>query len=460
MPETPVTESRFSAPQLVGASQSAPFAQRLESHPWFEAGLPLDGEAARAQLLAHRRGPIGRATPYCIYVHVPFCASICRYCALYTRAVRANADAVFDEYLERLSQAIAEHPYADGGDGPTTVHFGGGTPLHIGCARFASLTHALRATFGNPHTCEWALETTTSSLSADVVEMLGDLGFQRIHLGIQTLDDRLRQHHGRHESGQAAIDKVRFLVERGYRCSADLIIGFDDSSEAILLDDLERLRDAGIGMFSICELRQRTGHALTARQHAAQSQRNFRLWKAVWNFMTRRGLKPIHLGQFASTQADNLYYTHPARGEDCVALGPYAHGSAGRLYYSNKLAPTYYQALRTGVSAIDSAVWYGDELELLCALERELLAHQVTQRTIGNVLTHYPLFGEILAFWLDHQLLYWEDESATWSLSVEGSWFVGNLIEQTRGLAGDGVGASTGLSEQSLCATQSSRRCP
>lgn len=441
------------------AKESPPFVQRLESHPWFDVGRPLDGDAALTRLRAQRHDSASRVTPYCIYVHVPFCASICSYCALYTRAVRGNADAVFDEYLERLSQAIAQHPYAHSGSGPTTVHFGGGTPLHIGLARFASLTHALRAAFGDPPTCEWAVETTTSALAGDVVEMLADLGFRRIHLGIQTLDDCLRKHYGRRESGKAAIEKIRFLVERGFRCSVDLIIGFDDSSEAILLDDLKRLYEGGIRMFSICELRQRAGPVLTASEHEAQIWRNFRLWKIVWNFMARCGLKPIHLGQFASTQADNLYYTHPARGEDCVALGPYAHGSAGRLYYSNKLSPAYYQAIRTGASAIDRAVWYGDELEPLRALERELLAHQVNQRTIDTALKRYSLLGDILAFWQDRRLLHREAHSATWGITLEGSWFVGNMIEQIRGLVGEEADAPIDTPDQAAFPTQRSPSC-
>jgi oxygen-independent coproporphyrinogen-3 oxidase len=413
-----------------------PFEQRLESHPWFEVGRALDSEAARDYLVVLRKRTKRQPHPYCIYVHVPFCASICRFCVLYTRAVQINAAAVFNQYIDWVQQSIETHPNAYATHGPTTVHFGGGTPLHIGLERFATLTHALKRVFGNPDSCEWALETTTSSLNPAVVEALAGLGFQRIHLGIQTLDNRLRQQYRRHESGEAAIEKIHCLQQQSFLCSVDLIIGFKDSTEAILRDDLQRLYDAGIRMFSICELRQRRRKELTARQHQEQSQRNYHFWRVIWQFMESARLIPIHLGQFASSQESNLYYTHPARGEDCVAIGPYAHGSAGQLYYNNKLLPDYYVAIQAGASPIEKAVLYDDQLEAILGLERELLTHRVLSQTLNKLACVYPeSFPGMLEFWQAHGLLLPAEDGVSWIVSREGSWFIGNMIMQVRQLA-------------------------
>ncbi len=423
-------------PQDSTSWEDRPFARRLESRPWFEAGRPLDGEAARKYLMALRERPTNQSRPYCVYVHVPFCASICRYCALYTRAVRGNADAVFDEYIERIHQAIATHPSApDGGPGPTTVHFGGGTPLQIGLTRFTALTHAIRHTFGNPDACEWALETTTSALTPHTVATLAELGFQRIHLGIQTLDNRLRQHYRRRESGETAIEKIQFLQQQGFRCSVDLIIGLEGATEATVQDDLQRLYDAGIRMFSLCALRQRTRTEPTAREHQEQNRRDYQFWTLIWRFMAKVGLLPIHSGQFAPSPENNLYYTHPARGEECIAIGPYAHGSAGQLYYSNKLLPGYYAAIRDGISPIAKAVLYDNRLEAIRHLEWELLAHHIRQPTLENVAFFHPTFAEILAFWQNRELLVRTGDASAWTVSCEGSWFVGNMIAQARQMA-------------------------
>ncbi len=420
----------------MGTEISHAFEQRIEGRPWFESGLAIDGEAAQEYLDILRSSHNDKPRSYCIYVHVPFCSSICSYCALYTRAVRGDKDRVFDEYLTRVQKSISTHPNAQGSLGPITVHYGGGTPLHIGMERFRKLAHSLRKSFGNPSECEWALETTTSSIDLETIEQLADLNFKRIHLGIQTLDNQYRKRFRRRESGKSAIEKIQLLHEHDFFCSVDLILGFENATESLLEEDLSRLFEAGVRMFSICELRQRSGKKLTTRDHQEQSQRNYNLWKTVWHFMEDHKLIPIHLGQFAQSHENNLYYTHPARGEDCVAIGPYAHGSAGRLYYANKLLPDYYKAIESGTSPIGIAVLYDDRIQIIRDLERELLAHRILKKTLEKVMSVYTeSFEKKLKFWLSHELLIQSQDKLSLTLSREGSWFIGNMIKQIRQLA-------------------------
>ena len=151
--------------------------------------------------------------------------------------------------------------------------------------------------------------------------------------------------------------------------------------------------------------------------------------------MAEAGLLPIHSGQFAPSPESNLYYTHPARGEECIAIGPYAHGSADRLYYSNKLLPGYYAAIQAGSSPIAKAVLYDDRLEAIRNLEWELLAHRIRQPTLEIVELLYPAFAEILAFWQNRKLMMKTEDASTWTVSREGSWFIGNMIVQARQMA-------------------------
>ena len=414
----------------------SPFEQRVEVGPWFDVGQRLDGIAVKKRHVAalDKHGAPSRS--YCIYVHVPFCARLCSFCALYTRAVRHNQDQVFDEYLGFVKQTIATHPFAFRGQPPTTVHFGGGTPLFIGLKRFGDLTRALRHAFGDSQTCEWAVETTTSSIDGDTLAVLKDLAFQRIHLGIQTLDDTIRKRIGRRETGEKTLEKIRLLQENGFLLSVDMIIGFGGSTEAILHDDLCRLYDAGIRMFSICELRNRRPSKADARQRQAEIDRNHAYWRLIWRFMDAHQLIPIHLGQFARSYEDNLYFTHPARGEDCVALGPYAHGSLGRLYYANLLLPHYYEAVRNKTFPVEFGVLYDESIQTIRALESQLLAHRIMPETLADALNVYQDdFLDVLRFWLEHELLTEADDGQALVLSRAGSWFVGNMIIQARYVA-------------------------
>jgi oxygen-independent coproporphyrinogen-3 oxidase len=316
------------------------------------------------------------------------------------------------------------------------VHFGGGTPLALGRERFAILVSALRDAFGTAPACEWAVETTTSSLDPATIDALEALECRRIHLGIQTLHDQTRMRIGRREAGAAALARIRSLETRGFLTSVDLIIGFDGVDASVVEDDLERLYEAGVRMFSICELRERGPGRLGIRDEEERARRNHAVWRTIWAFMKRMTLAPIHLGQFGRTQADNLYFTHPARGEDCVAIGPYAHGSAGDLCYGNQLLPDYYDAIRSGHSPIAMGFDYRAGEQIIRELERELLAHRISQRALDRVWHAYPrTFPPIVDRWLAEALLSETHPVADFELTADGSWFVGNMIEKVRHMA-------------------------
>lgn len=419
----------------------APYTRRRETGPWFAVGTPLDGEQVHDRLRA------GRAThdglqPYCVYVHVPFCKSICRYCALYTRPIPRDGGSALDEYVQMVARVLERHPWRGHARPPTTVHFGGGTPLSLGIPRFSTLVGAVRQAFGSSAGCEWAVETTLSSLDRATIDALASLGFRRIHLGIQTLDDETRRRIGRRESSATAIERIRDLTDRGFLPSADLIIGFDGVGRDVIESDLRRLHDAGIRMFSICELRDRAGSRIAPAREKDRARRNRELWAAIWEFMGEAGLGQIHLGQFARSQTDNLYYTHPARHENCAAIGAYAHGSAGDLYYGNRLLPEFYEAVRAGTSPIAHGVVYGDAERPVRELERSLLANRVPLTVVGAMTDAYPrTFPPVLDSWMAGGLLVESSDREALALTRDGSWFVGNMVEDGRALHPASLGA-------------------
>jgi oxygen-independent coproporphyrinogen-3 oxidase len=350
--------------------------------------------------------------------------------------VRTNRDKVFDAFLNAFKRSLKLHPQRKRLSAPVTVHFGGGTPLSLGVERFLELREAVRDAFGDSASCEWALESTTTALDERTVASLKKAGFARLHLGVQTLEDTVRRRIGRRERGDVVLAKIRRLISTGFLLSVDLIIGFDRFSRAMLEHDLERLFEAGIRMFSICELRalKRSSSASPGRRSEAERNRDF--WSGVWNFMRERGLRPIHAGQFGHSDRDNLFYTHPARRESCVALGPYAQGSAQNMIYGNLLLPDYLKAVREDRSCVDYAVVYPEKIQRLRDLECDLLAHRISRETVALALEVWG--GELRGLWdkwLSDELVIPNEKSA-FILSEEGSWFVGNMIWQARELAG------------------------
>lgn len=412
-------------------ARSLLYRSRTEIGPWFAASKKL--EPFEVQLRLQKRNHSTRARhPYCIYVHVPFCPSRCSYCALYTQVPGTHLNETLDEYLSLTRKAIEMHPCAFPPRAPTTVHFGGGTPLFLGMERFTQLAKTIGDTFGASPACEWALETNTSSLTPEIASGLKELGFERIHLGIQTLDNKLRRKIRRRESGEAALEKIDLLNQLRFRISADLILGFEDQSDAVLESDLEQLYAAGVRMFSICELRNLAHGNRTARV----AEKNHRLWQTLWDFMMARHLIPIHLGQFGRSYRDNLYYTHPARGEDCISLGPYAHGSNDAMLYGNQLLPIYYESIRENRAPIQFGMRFNRNTRGIRKLERELLGHKIQRATLDRVLSRsHVRLGVLWDSWLAAGLLERHTKHGCYRPTMDGSWYVGNMVADLRSLA-------------------------
>lgn len=413
-----------------------PFDQRIEIGPWFNIGQRVGSHEAQLLLTSYRKHVDSEKHPYCVYVHVPFCPSRCEYCALYTFEVKEDIDQTLDEYLDIINNSILNHPNASPPHPPTTVHFGGGTPLFLGKKRFSELIKVLRTAFGDSEKCEWAVETTTSSINSEILSVMIGLRILRIHLGIQTLDSKIRKKIKRRETAEKAVEKIIFLNSSGFQLSVDLIIGFDDQTEVSLYADLQRLYDAGVRMFSICELRCLQPRDKVIKKDQEEIKKNYELWCLIWNFMEKHDLIPIHLGQFGRSSKDNLYYTHPARGEDCISIGPYAHGSAGRMVYGNKLLPDYYEALRANRSPIDFGVVYDDDIQKVRGLESQLLAHEVRHEAADELRRMYHQdFENIWNYWLENELLINHEDEKSFKPSRDGSWYIGNMILQLRQLA-------------------------
>jgi oxygen-independent coproporphyrinogen-3 oxidase len=403
---------------------------RLESRPWFDLGAPLAPEEAELAI-ERERDPV-RA--FSVYIHVPYCGTRCTFCALYTRALPRHPVGELDRYLRCLSLAITRHPQLASRHPATTVHFGGGTPLSLGTRRLGQVIERLRARLDASTSCEWALETTTSSITEATLEALAGLGISRIHFGIQTLDEAARRQMGRRESGERALAKVARSLERGFQVSVDLLLGYPGLTDAALERDVAQLYATGVRMFSFCALRFPDGHAPTDAATAAFEDSARAQWRRVWVMLHERGLKPVHSGQFGRSDLDNLYYTHPARQEDCVALGPYAHGSCGDLIYQNRLVPDYYASLESGRPPIAGGMVFAPELRLARHLERELLGHRIDAATLARAGRRYGLpFRALVANWQEAGWI--EQTDSAPSLTADGSWYVGNMVAKLRACA-------------------------
>jgi len=175
-----------------------------------------------------------------IYVHVPFCAAMCWYCGCHTTV--AAREAPIDRYVEALHQEIGLMAAAV--SGPLAVghlHFGGGTPTLMQPAQMGALLGDLRNRFDLNLDAEVAIEIDPRTLSEEMAKALGECGFNRASLGVQSFDPTVQRAINRVQSFEQTEAAVRALRSNGIdRINFDLIYGLPHQTRQSCLDTVEQ----------------------------------------------------------------------------------------------------------------------------------------------------------------------------------------------------------------------------
>jgi len=157
-----------------------------------------------------------------IYVHIPFCARICPYCAFYkTLMDRSQTQRFCQAILRELEQHIASRKIL-----PSTVYFGGGTPTALSTSQLEFLLHGFRERLDLSQVKEWTIEANPGSVSARKADMLQSLSVNRISLGVQSWDDDLLKTLGREHNAEQAEKSFFILRDAGFsNINVDLMFG-------------------------------------------------------------------------------------------------------------------------------------------------------------------------------------------------------------------------------------------
>jgi oxygen-independent coproporphyrinogen-3 oxidase len=162
-----------------------------------------------------------------LYVHIPFCARICPYCAFYKeRADPAQTLRFCEAIVKELGDLAARFAVS-----PETIFFGGGTPTALSTDQLGLLLNGFRDLLDLSALREWTIEANPGSVSARKAAMLSGLGVPRISLGVQSWDDGLLQMLGREHNAAQAEASFRILRHAGLQnVSIDLMFGLPGQS--------------------------------------------------------------------------------------------------------------------------------------------------------------------------------------------------------------------------------------
>ncbi|MEQ8663929.1 MAG: oxygen-independent coproporphyrinogen III oxidase [Gammaproteobacteria bacterium] len=346
----------------------------------------------RAAIAASNAEPL--PAPLSLYVHIPFCATVCYYCAC-NKVITANRARALP-YLERLHVEIARQGALFDADRPVDqLHWGGGTPTFLSHAQMRALMEVTRAHF-NLHeddSGEYSIEIDPRTVDAAAVAHLRALGFNRLSLGVQDFDPRVQRAVNRVQSEADTIAVIEAARACGFRSvSIDLIYGLphqDVESFTRTLDRVIECTPDRLSIFNYAHLPQmfKTQRQIDERVLPSAASKLAILERTVARLIAA-GYVYIGMDHFARpgdelalAQANGRltrnfqgYSTHG--GCDIVGLGMSSIGNVGSCYAQNaRTLDDYCAAIDAGGLAVVKGVELSGEDRLRRAAITQLICH-------------------------------------------------------------------------------------
>jgi oxygen-independent coproporphyrinogen-3 oxidase len=196
-------------------------APRYTSYPTaLQFDTSLDGAAVDRRMESRS----SEARPVSLYVHLPFCRSLCWYCAC-TRVISKQRDDAAD-YVDRLIEEIRlRSTWID--DAPVVqIHLGGGTPTFLPPEQLLRLGRTLRKIFDVQDDAELAVEIDPRECTDEHIDALRELGFNRASLGVQDNNKEVQEAIHRIQPWEKTLEVTETLREAGFESvNFDLIYG-------------------------------------------------------------------------------------------------------------------------------------------------------------------------------------------------------------------------------------------
>ena len=215
---------------------------RYTSYPTAVQFHPEFREREYRKWAEHSNGdPIPR--PLSLYFHLPFCSTICFYCACNKVITKNRARAL--PYLERLHREIAlQSALFDRDRAVNQLHWGGGTPTFLSHDQMRELMRVTAKHF-NLHgddSGEYSIEIDPRGTSEHTVALLHDIGFNRLSLGVQDFDPKVQRAVNRIQSEEETFAVVEAARHHGFKSvSMDLIYGLPFQSAESFASTLEKV---------------------------------------------------------------------------------------------------------------------------------------------------------------------------------------------------------------------------
>ncbi len=372
------------------------FGPRYTSYP---TAMQFNSGFGEAQYLAEIEQSNLDGKPLSLYFHIPFCESLCFYCACNKIITHTHERAV--PYLQRLHKELAmQGALIDEERQVNQLHFGGGTPTFLSDEQLKQLMEVTAGHFNlaPKHEREFSIEVDPRAVRENTVSILRDLGFNRISLGVQDFDGKVQKAVNREQSieqTQAVVDAARRSEYQSI--SMDLIYGLPFQtieSFTNTLNTIVEMRPERVAVYNYAHLPHRVkAQKLIKEETLPDTVTRLGLLELTINLLQQAGYIYIGMDHFALPEDELViarnnaslqrnfqgYSTHA--DADMIGMGVTSIGKTGNTYSQNeRFENSYFEAIDNNHLAVFQGYHLSDDDKLRRKVIQELMCQGVVNK--------------------------------------------------------------------------------
>ena len=312
-----------------------------------------------------------------IYVHIPFCAAKCNYCAFNSKISTAEErESYVDALITEIKSTACPLP-------PTySIYFGGGTPTILTLNQLKKIFAAIQTTFNVEKNSEITIEANPGTVDKNFLRGLREIGFNRLSLGVQSFNDELLKILGRIHNSTTALETVHTAKNFFDNISVDLMYGLPNQTLDDVKVDVETAAALDVQHISIYGLEVEPNTKFfqlneVGRLNLPTENICADMYEFIIATLPKLGYNRYEVSNFAKVGRESRHNSGYWTGAKYFGFGAGAHSYNGKIRTSNVAnVADYVKKIRAGrdVSQVEELVTKSAAMEEFCFLGLRMTA--------------------------------------------------------------------------------------
>lgn len=265
-----------------------------------------------------------------VYIHIPFCDSICSYCDF---CKFLKNDEWINKYLEELNKEIKQN-YK--GEIINTLYIGGGTPSCLNINQLNKLFKIINV-FNKSNDLEFTFECNIENITEDKLKLLYNNGVNRLSIGVQTFNDKYLKFLNRNHNNEMIINRIKLAKEIGFNnINIDLIYALKNQTIEDLKEDLNNFLNLNIAHISTYSLIIEPHTMLYINnEENINEELDYEMYNTIIDTLQKHGYNHYEISNFAKVGYESKHNLTYWNNDEYYGFGMGASGYIDNIRYDN-----------------------------------------------------------------------------------------------------------------------------